>query len=257
MIVDCHTHINLDENFDLDRFEQASAKVSNAFVLASACDNNNAANKIVAKYASENSKIIPFGVFNPIVDDLDNLRDFRQNNLCGVVIYCSDFNMHPAHSRAMEAYKIALDLQIPVFFHNTATAPESTLDYAQPYLIDEIARKFPELKMVVAEMGYPFREQTLALIKKNPNVYACLRVSSNFTFRLYHDVTAAYEASVLDKLFFGSGYPQGQINESVESLLGFNRTFADTQLCSVPRAQLRDIVERDALEILGITQGNL
>ena len=157
----------------------------------------------------------------------------------------------------MEAYKIALDLQIPVFFHNTATTQQSTLDYAQPYLLDEIAREFPELKMVVAEMGYPFREQTLALIKKHPNVYACLRVNSNFTFRLYHDVTAAYEASVLDKLFFGSGYPQGQINESVESLLGFNRTFADTQLGSVPRAQLREIVERDALEILGIVKEDI
>lgn len=254
MIVDCHTHINLTDAFDSEKFEQASEDVSNAFVLASPQESSSDSNKKVAQFAASNSKVVPFGVFNPLKDDFDLLRDFAEKKLSGVVMYCSDFGMHPAHSKAIQAYKIVSDLEIPVFFHNQATTAQANLEYSQPFLLDEIARLFPELKIVVAGMGEPFVEQTLALIKKNPNVYACLTVNPDKPWALYNLVTAACEAEVLEKLFFGSGYPQGKITQSVEALLGFNRLFADMQFSTVPRAQLREIVERDAMAILGITQ---
>jgi hypothetical protein len=39
----------------------------------------------------------------------------------------------------------------------------------------------------------------------------------------------------------------------METLLGFNKLLADTNLPAVPRERLRSIVERDTLTLLGIS----
>jgi predicted TIM-barrel fold metal-dependent hydrolase len=46
------------------------------------------------------------------------------------------------------------------------------LDYAQPWLLDEIARSFPQLRIIVGRIGLPFFHQTLCLLGKHENVYA-------------------------------------------------------------------------------------
>ena len=65
-------------------------------------------------------------------------------------------------------------------------------------------------------------------------------------------VVAAQEYGVMDKLLFGSGFPAGSAGESIETLLGFNKLLADTNLPTVPRDNIRSIIERDTLGLLGI-----
>ncbi len=63
----------------------------------------------------------------------------------------------------------------------------------------------------------------------------------------------AYEAGVMDKLLFGSGYPYADPGQCIETLLGFNKLLADTHLPQVPREKLRSVVERDSLAALRIS----
>ena len=56
----------------------------------------------------------------------------------------------------------------------------------------------------------------------------------------------------MDKLLFGSGYPQAAPGECIETLLGFNKLMANTALPNVPREEIREIIERDTLSVLGI-----
>jgi hypothetical protein len=56
----------------------------------------------------------------------------------------------------------------------------------------------------------------------------------------------------MDKLLFGSGFPSGNAGQCIETLLGFNMLLADTNLPAVPRGSIRNIIERDTLELLGI-----
>jgi hypothetical protein len=60
---------------------------------------------------------------------------------------------------------------------------------------------------------------------------------------------------VMDKLLFGSGYPQANAGQCMETLLGFNKLLADTNLPTVPRVDIQGIIERDTLELLGIRSG--
>jgi predicted TIM-barrel fold metal-dependent hydrolase len=258
MIIDCHTHINCSSgNADVADHLDACEKVTACIVLASNQSPSEVANIAVAEYVKQNEKMVGFGVFNPLEDPVGHKRQIKalisDMGLAGVVMYCSEAGFHPAHSKALQFYEIAEKLKLPVFFHNCgAMGAGAVMDFARPYLLDEIARSFPGLKMIVGGMGGAFYGETLELVKRHENVYADLTIDPDKMWQTYNFVISAYEAGAMDKLLFGSGYPIATPSRCAEVLLGFNRLMADTSLPTVPREELRAIVERDAFAELGI-----
>ncbi len=258
MIVDCHTHISCAaKNVDVSEHLAAAETVDICIVLPSPEDSSEDANKKVSDYVDKHKeKMIGFAVIEPVNDKISVkslAASTEKLGLKGTVLYCSQCGFHPAHSRAMRFYESAQELGLPVFFHNGgALGPEAVLDYAQPYLLDEVAREFIALKIVIGTMGSPFVEQTLSMVAKHKNVYADLTIKPSNVWQVYNIVMAAHERGVMDKLLFGSGFPFGKAKECIETLLSFNKLLADTSLPTVPRDNIQSIVERDALEVLGI-----
>lgn len=257
MIADCHTHLSCPvAEADLAALVDACKGLAAAIVLPFGDDSSVNINTQLSGAIKENSKMVGFAVFNPTTDKLTsrNIKSLTVDlGLKGVVLYCSEAGFHPAHSRAMRFYEIAQNLNLPVFFHNCGSlSANAVLDYAQPYLLDEIARNFPDLKLIVGSMGTPFVRQTLALIAKHENAFADITISPAKVWEVYNIVLAAHEASIMDKLIFGSGYPHARPQDCIETLLGFNRLMAGTSLPTVPREELREIIERDTMQLLGI-----
>ena len=257
MIADCHTHINCPSaESDAATHAEAYQDIDTCFVLAMGLDDRAKANAQAVEYAAAHpDKAYAFANFDPVSDKVSEnavSAAIPNSGFAGAVLYCGRQGFHPAHSRAMRFYEAASKLGFPVFFHNRALGADSVLDYAQPFLLDEVARKFPSLKMIIGNMGLPFVNQTIAMIAKHPNVYADLTISPKRVWEVYNVVVRANEASVMDKLLFGSGFPQAKPSECIETLLGFNRLLADTNLPTVPREQMRGIIERDIIRVLGI-----
>jgi predicted TIM-barrel fold metal-dependent hydrolase len=259
MIVDCHTHINncAAENTETSEHLAAAETVDICIVLAAPEGSSEEINKRVSEYVGKHKeKMIGFAVVEPPKDKISikNLVTLTDKlGLKGTVLYCSQCGFHPAHSKAMKFYESAQELELPVFFHNGgALGPQAILDYAQPYLLDEVAREFNALKIVIGTMGSPFVEQTLSMVAKHKNVYADLTIRPGNVWQVYNTVIAAHECGVMDKLLFGSGFPFGKAEECIETLLSFNKLLADTNLPTVPRGNIQNIIERDTLEVLGI-----
>jgi predicted TIM-barrel fold metal-dependent hydrolase len=258
MVVDCHTHIkDAGDDAEVSGHLAAAETVDKCFVLplpgaSSALINNNLSG-YVCSYAD---RMVGFAFVDPTrdgtgTDDLSSAT--ARLGLAGAVLYCCECGFHPAHSRAMRFYESAQQLGVPVFFHNGGRLePRAILGYAQPFLLDEVAGQFGDLKIVIGDMGRPFIEQTFAVIAKHPNVYADLRIHPNRVWQVYNVVMAAHERGVMDKLLFGSGFPAGSPGACMEALLGFNKLMADTSLPTVPRGSIRNIIERDTLEVLGL-----
>jgi predicted TIM-barrel fold metal-dependent hydrolase len=227
-------------------------------VLAGAVGPSDETNKKLADYVGKHkSKMVSFAVVDPTEDkvSVSNLRPIKEKmGLKGCVLYCPACGFHPANSRAMRFYESAMELKLPVFFHNGYPVPQrdAILEYAQPYLLDEVARTFGDLKIVVGGMGSPFVEQTLALVAKHENVYADLTVRPRCVWQIYNMVVGANEQGVMDKLLFGSGFPVSTAGQCIETLLGFNMLLGGTNLPSVPRSEILGVIERDALAALGI-----
>jgi predicted TIM-barrel fold metal-dependent hydrolase len=237
----------------------AAETVDRCIVLAAASDGpSEENNKRLADYVNKyKEKMVGFAAIDPIKDKIsvNKLKPIRDKlELQGFVLHCCAQGLHPSHSRAMRFYEAAQELGLPVFFHNGHGVLEAddVLSHAQPYLLDEVARAFPALKIIIGNMGMPFTEQTLSMVAKHKNVYADLTISPSNVWQTYNTVMAAYEHTVMDKLLFGSGFPLGSAGECIEALLGFNMLLADTKLPTVPRGSIRNIIERNTLELLGI-----
>ena len=236
----------------------AAEMVDASIVLAASDGPSEQANKRLAQYVDKHKeKMSGFAVVDPPRDkiNINNLKNIPERlGLKGVVLYCSACGFHPAHSRAMRFYECAQELGLPVFFHNTADTPRDrvVLEYARPYLLDEVAREFTTLKMVIGNMGVPFVEQTLSMVSRHKNVYADLTIRPKNVWQTYNIVVAAHEHGVMDKLLFGSGFPSGNASQCIEALLGFNMLLADTNLPTVPRGSIRNVIERNTLKLLGI-----
>jgi predicted TIM-barrel fold metal-dependent hydrolase len=259
MIVDCHTHISFTADDDVGTSEhiEAAQTVDICFVLASPDGPGEKVNKKLSEYVNKHKeKMVGFAVIEPIKDNISpkNLTYIKDKlGLKGAVLYCCRCGFHPTHSRAMRFYESAQQLELPVFFHNGGTLQsDAILDYAQPYLLDEVARTFPELKIVIGTMGVPFVEQTLSMVAKHENVYADLTIRPSNVWQTYNIVVAAHERRVMDKLLFGSGFPSSNPGECIETLLGFNMLLADTKLPTVPRGSIQNIIERNSLDLLAI-----
>jgi len=259
MIVDCHTHVDLgSEGAGISEHLSSIEKVDVCMVLAGANGSSVEVNERLSEYVGKyKEKMVGLAVVNPVEDNIGVKKVSslpEKLGLRGAVLYCSASGFHPAHSRAMRFYESAQEVGLPVFFHNSGElGAEAVLDYSQPYLLDEVARTYPDLKIIIGSMGMPFTEQTLTMLAKHKNVYADLTLKPDNVWQVYNIVVAAYERGVMNKLLFGSGFPLSSAGECMETLLGFNKLLGDTNLPIVPRANIRGIVERDTLGVLGIT----
>ncbi|MFH1615422.1 MAG: amidohydrolase family protein [Planctomycetota bacterium] len=259
MIIDCHTHtLYPSVPGGAGDLVEACEKLDGCIVLAVPNEKGSSvANKQLSGYVSGRiTKMYGFALVNPLCDSvtLKSIAAIRDDMLLkGLVLYCCGQGFHPAHSRAMRVYEAAEELSLPIFFHNgPPLEPDAVLDYAQPFQLDEIARKFKSLKMVIGNMGVPFVEQTVCMVSKHQNVYADLTISPSRVWQLYNIVISASQHNVMEKLLFGSGFPSGNAGACMEALLGFNRLLADTNLPTVPRGNIRSIIERNTLHVLGI-----
>jgi predicted TIM-barrel fold metal-dependent hydrolase len=255
-------------NLDASEHLAAADVVDKCIVLASSLFSNDVVgggerdssseqiNKHLSQYVERyKQKMIGFAFVDPLTDGVGvkSIKAFTEKlGLKGLALYCSQSAFHPAHTRAMRLYESAQELHLPVFFHNTSVGQEGVLEYAYPFLLDEVARTFPELKIIVGNMGFPFYEQTLCLVAKHKNVFADLSVKPGSVWQIYNVIVSAYEQGVMDKLLFGSAYPAAKAQDCMESLFGFNKILAGANLPVIPRSAIQTVIERETLKLLGI-----
>lgn len=174
--------------------------------------------------------------------------------MAGITLSPPNQGFHPSHSRAMRLYRRCVEAKKPVLFDLGGMVGPSVMPFAQPYLIDEVLREFPELRVVISGIGYPFIEQTLVLINKHDHAYADLAGLTTRPRDLYSALASAYPSGAISKLLLGSGFPHTTPEKAIVTLYSLNTLVAGTNLPSIPREQLRSIVERDALGCLGIAR---
>ena len=258
MIVDCHTHIRSLDEAETSEHLAAAETVDACVVLGMLSETREQTNRDVAEYVEQHSdRMVGLAVVDPLEDgvgDKELAKLTEKLGLKGFVLYCSYSGFHPSHTQAMRFYGLVEELGLPIFFHNGSHSmrAEAVLEYAQPYLLDEVARTYPDLKIIIGNMGVPFVEQTLSMVSKHPHVFADLTIRPSKVWQTYNIVVAAHERGVMDKLLFGSGYPLSNAGECIETLLGFNMLLADTKLPTVPRGSIRNVIERDSLDLLCI-----
>jgi len=137
--------------------------------------------------------------------------------------------------------------------HQGATFPrQAPLKHAHPELLEDIAIVFPELRMIIAHLGWPWEIETIVLIRKHPHLYSDLSGVYYRPWQFYNSLRLCQEAGVMDKLLFGSDYPVTTPKEAVEGLRNVNYFLEGTKFPRISKEEIEKIIHRNKLAELGL-----
>jgi uncharacterized protein len=278
-MIDCHTHVgeqdvhmrgefmadarrawgpDLQMGTTLEQHWAAVQTVERAIVLAFAAPAVGyvVPNECVADYVAQHpEKLIGFASVDP--NDADAPAELRAAvtdlGLKGLKLGPVYQRFDPASDRAFAVYEVAQELGLPVIWHQGTTfVRDAPLALARPILLDEVARNFPRLKVVIAHLGHPWIEEAMATIRKHPTLFADVSALETRPWQYYNGLIAALEYGVSDKLLFGSDYPFSTAEKAAAGLRSINSLVNGTSLPRVPESVIEAIIERPTLEVLGI-----
>jgi len=75
-------------------------------------------------------------------------------------------------------YRAAVGAGLPILWHVGATpSPVGDLRLSLPMMIDDVARRHPDLVQIMAHLGHPWQRETITVLRKNRNVFADVSAS--------------------------------------------------------------------------------
>ena len=209
---------------------------------------------VAAFVAAAPKRRIGFLSIHPEVDGAeDELERARELGLKGIKLGPNYQVFDPLGPAALRVYELAERHGLPILFHQGASpVRDAPLRFAHPLVMDEVAIRFPELRVVMAHMGHPWQRETIVTIRKHPHLYADVSALFYRPWSFYEGMRLATEWGVLDKLLFGSDFPITTPAETAAGLRVVNAPIAGTKLPPVPLDAIEEIIARDPLPLLGI-----
>jgi len=162
-------------------------------------------------------------------------------------------NYDPVDEAAFLVYEFAERHGIPIMIHQATTFPSTGhLRYALPILLDEVAIRFPGLKIVLAHLGHPWEADCVVTVRKHPNLFTDISALHGRPWRFYQAMITAVEYGIGDRILFGSDFPFFTPEQTAAGLRGVNDLTRGTALPRVPEALIEAILERDTFAVLGL-----
>jgi predicted TIM-barrel fold metal-dependent hydrolase len=213
---------------------------------------NDATAAMVAAYPD---RLIGFMSLHPhdpkMLDEFDRSR--TDLGLRGIKLGPNYQNFDPLDTRALLLYEQAQRYELPILFHQgTSAVLAAPIALAHPLLMDHVATRYPNLKIVMAHMGHPWTVDCAVVIRKHPNVYADISGLFYRPYSFYETMRKATEWGVLHKLLLASDYPITTVQETINALRHVNDIVEGTRLPPVPQAEIESLIYRDSLKLLGL-----
>ena len=211
----------------------------------------------VAQYAAANSEsIIGFLSVDPTQDGWEKElhHGHRELGLKGIKLLPMYAGFYPQDEKLDPLWRYAGDNNLPVITHTGTTfSPQAPLDCTLPRHFDAVARRFPDVKIVLGHLGHPYEGECVAVIRKHRNVYADVSALHYRPFQLYHSLMLIQEYGQWHKLLFGTDYPFTTVDDSIAGLHGLNGMLEGTGLPRLREEEIEGVIHRDSLELLGLS----
>lgn len=245
----------------LDAYFTAIQGVSKAVILAFIAPQSKifVSNEFVSQFIRHApDRLIGFACVNPKSPNaLENLKTVvKEYGFAGVKLAPLYQHFNPLDEELWPLYNWIEDAGLPIMWHQGTSfmAREGPLEYARPFLLDRIAREFPNLKMVIAHFGYPWHNEVVALLGKHENVFTDVSVLAGRPWYLYNALVACMEYGVTGKVLLGSDWPAYTALETATVLRTLPDLTLGTNFPKIPEALIEKIIEQDSLSLLGISK---
>jgi predicted TIM-barrel fold metal-dependent hydrolase len=213
--------------------------------------------KDVAAYAAGHpDELIPFLSVDPTQSGWqDELLEGHQDlGMRGIKLLSMYAGFFPQDRKLDHLWWYATKHGLPVLLHTGTTfVAQAPLEQTLPRHLDEVATRWPDVRIIAAHIGHPYEGECVVTIRKHPNVYADCSALHYRPFQLYHSLMLVQEYGVWDKILFGSDYPFTTVDASIHGMRKLNDMLVGTALPRLDMDQMEAMFHRDSLAILGLT----
>jgi predicted TIM-barrel fold metal-dependent hydrolase len=177
--------------------------------------------------------------------------NMADSSIRAIKLYTGYRHFYPDDEACVPIYRLAMKYDMPIIFHTgDCVSPMARLRFSHPLAIDDLAFRFPDLKIVMAHMGNPWLQDASEVIFKNENVYADLSgliiglpedYKEEYRKRLLRQLESAIYYCGADNLMFGTDYC---LVSHADSLHFFSRLH-------IKEADMGKILYKNALKLYG------
>lgn len=256
MIVDTHTHLGRYEIGEatpemlLAAMDKAGVDYALAFAHEHRLPNRGISTEEIIQVSRKYSRIIGIGTANPTQRGGDPFwrrtvflgRALKDRLIHGIKFYLGYEHFYPTDERLDELYDILQNESLPAIFHTGFfydPEREGLIKYAQPLPVDELALRFPKLKIVIAHMGNPRIAECGEVMLHNMNVFADVSgyfnsfvtpfsVEERQQFIDDLEMLRVRFALNCDRLLFATDWPINDMGEYVKLCKSITATNADS-----------------------------
>lgn len=183
-------------------------------------------------------------------DAADQLANaVRRDGMRGLKLAPTYQGFDPWCPEAWRFYEVAEELRVPILWHQAAAFPsDSILEFANPVLLDKVAREFPGIKMILAHFGLPWSQETVQLMRKHPQIFTDVSARIYRPWEMYDALMRAIDYGVTDRILFGSDFPVQTTAEALETFRGLRTKFPG--LPPIPEEIIEGIINDRPLSLI-------
>jgi predicted TIM-barrel fold metal-dependent hydrolase len=280
MIVDVHSHYFRYPDFFTEEFKQQSRRARNGvetdltvrweeyhatakeadrtivFGAKAKLSGQWVPDREVANYVAQHpDKLIGFLTVDPTQPGWrdEMVEGHRHLGMKGIKLLPMYAGFRPNDPELDDLWKYATQNGLPVLLHTGTTfISNAPLECTMPRLIDDVAIRFPDVKIVMAHLGHPWEGECIVTIRKHDNVFADCSALHYRPYQLYHSLMLLQEYGVWHKLLFGSDYPFTTVTASLTGMRKLNDMLQGTALPRLNMDEMEKMFHRDTLKLLGI-----
>lgn len=232
----------------------AGVDVAVVFGLAASRAGVHTPNSFVADFCGRaQTPTIAFTALDPLdADWREQLDEAIELGFRGVKLYPVLSLFDPMSPDFDDFYRTCTANGLVLLWHMGATpSPQGRLAVSQPLVVEEVARRHPDLKQVMAHMGHPWQRDANIVLRKHRNVYADVSASWSRPMDGFLALVHAQEWNVVDKLLFGSDFPLWEPASAIEQFRHL-ATLRAGDLPFVHEETVESIIHRDTLALLNL-----
>lgn len=188
-------------------------------------------------------------------DELE--RCVRDLDFRACKLYPTYAHFDPRDRQCDPLYEAASALGVPVQFHMGFTpACCSTMKFQRPWLLDEVGQRFPDLKVVICHLGYPYADETNGVVARNPNFHADLSALGFYHPRKIYEIIHNFGClNPWERLLYGSENPfMATFHRTVMSI---NDVADKLDMPRIPEKAIEMIMGGNACRIYGIETAHI
>lgn len=182
MIIDSHTHIHEMHGKELvpeDLITSMNeAGIDYSILIADAFSGKGVSTQRVVEISKQYPRLKAVGnIAYSSFDDcqVEMIKEYIKNKeIVGLKFFPGYEPFYPVDEKLFPLYELCAEYNVPVIFHTgiLVETRKGLLKYSHPLNVDEVAARFPDLKIIIAHMGNPWLMDCAAVMSSNKNVYA-------------------------------------------------------------------------------------